>query len=144
MGYSYQGDITKAAKALAKQEDVSRKIASEACRAIKGMKIERAITFLENVREHKEYIPLKRYNSKQPHRKGGQPGKYPEKVSKILIKTLKNLKNNAEQKDLDPEKMRIVHASAYKALELPRTRPRGKIKSSNIELTNIEIVAREV
>ncbi len=144
MGYSYQGDMTKAARAMAREEDVSRKLAREACNAIKGMKLERAIQYLENVIQHKEYIPLKRYNRKQPHRKGGQPGKYPEKACRILLKTLKNLKNNAEQKNLDPEKMKIVHAAAYKGLEIPRVRPRGRTKASNIELTNIEVVAREV
>ncbi len=144
MKYSYQGDITKTASAMVKQVDISRKLARETCNAINGMKLEKAIDYLEKVIAKEAHVPLKRYNKKQGHRKGGQPGKYPEKTCKNVIKLLKNLKNNAEQKGLEPEKMKIVHASAYKALEIPRVRPRGKAKSSNIELVTIELVAKEV
>ena len=144
MGYSYQGDNNKTAKALARREDISRRLARETCTAIKGMKVNDAITYLQKVIKQEAYVPLKRHNTKQPHRKGGQPGKYPTKSSKIIIKLLNNLKANAQNSELNTENLKIVHATAYKNRIVHRVRPRGKAKSSDIEWTTVELVGKEV
>lgn len=40
---------------------VSFKNTREAAQAVSGMKLHRAITFLGNVKEHKEAVPMRRY-----------------------------------------------------------------------------------
>lgn len=41
---------------------VSFKNTREAAQAVSRMKLSRAIAFLENVKEHKEAVPMRRYN----------------------------------------------------------------------------------
>jgi ribosomal protein L22 len=40
---------------------VSFKNTRETAQAINGWKLQRAVTFLENVKEHKEAVPMRRY-----------------------------------------------------------------------------------
>jgi len=135
----------KTAKAFGKELNVSWKKCNEVCYNIKGRKINNAIKLLKEVEAKKTHITYRRYNKAAGHRKGGQPGGYPVKAAKMIINLLNNLKANSEHKDLDTEKMMITHATAYKAIELQRTKPKGRIHGGhNIELTNIELVAKEM
>ena len=61
-------------------------------------------------------------------------------VSKII----KDAVANADNKGLNTESLKIEHATAYKSVEMDRIKPKGRAKTQNIELTNIEIVVREV
>lgn len=143
MGYVYQGDMGKAAKALGNEVNVSPKNANEVCAAIRGMKVDAAVKYLEGVVKKEKYVPYKRFNKKVPHRRGGQPGRYPEKAAKEVKLVLENAKNNAEYKGLDSEKLRVRYANAYKAITLQRTKPKGRARPHNMELTNIEVVVGE-
>ena len=146
MPYSYEldeEDEKKTAKAFGKEVNVSPKKSNEVCYAIRGMKVDKAIAYLERVIKKKDYVPFRRFNTKVGHRSGGQPGRYPIKVSKKVIELLKNAKANASQKGLNDERLKIEHATANKALTLKRIRSRGKWMMHNIELTNIEIIVRE-
>jgi large subunit ribosomal protein L17e len=51
----------KSARARGAYLRVSFKNTHETAQAINGWKLQRAITFLENVREHKEAVPMRRY-----------------------------------------------------------------------------------
>jgi large subunit ribosomal protein L22 len=143
MGYTYQGDTEKTARALGSEVNVSPKNANEVCKTIKGMKVNVALGYLDRVVKKESHVPYTRFNKKVPHRRGGQPGRYPEKAAREVKKVLENAKNNAEYKGLDNEKLKIRHANAYKAMTLQRTKPKGRARPHNIELTNIEIVVSE-
>lgn len=156
MPYSYQGDTEKIAKAYGKELNVSWKGSNEICHAIKGMMVDKAIVYLEKVQKKEDFIPYRRYKKGKSHRtytkKGVVSGAYPVKASKEIAKLLKHVKANAEHKGLNAEKMKIVHATAHRAMKLQRMRTRSWGGQwpfdlgpySNITLTNIEIVAKEV
>ena len=51
----------KSARARGSYLRVSYKNTRETAQAINGWKLERAVKFLENVQEHKEAVPMRRY-----------------------------------------------------------------------------------
>lgn len=144
MLYSYQKSKERAAFAYGKEQNVSYKHANEICAVIKGMSVTKAIKYLRDVQAKKVFVPFRRYHRKVGHKKGGVPGRYPVKAAKIIAGIIQNAMVNAEYKGLDTEKLKIEHAAAYKSIELDRIRPKGRLRSSNIVLTNIEIVVKEV
>lgn len=52
---------TKSARARGAYLRVSFKNTRETAQAINGWKLQRAVKFLENVQEHKEAVPMRRY-----------------------------------------------------------------------------------
>jgi large subunit ribosomal protein L17e len=54
-------DNAKSARARGSFLRVSYKNSREAAQAINGWKLDRALKFLENVKEHKEAVPMRRY-----------------------------------------------------------------------------------
>ena len=130
-------------KARSNRVNVSPKHAMEVCNAVRGMRLVRAEKFLENVIDGKEYVEFKRFNKQMPHRTGGKPGKWPKKASERILKIIKNAENNAEQKGLDKEKLKIVHAAAHRGPVYQRRASKGRMKTSNIETVHIEIVVKE-
>merc|ERR1712014_232032 len=54
-------DSAKSARARGSYLRVSYKNTRETAQAINGWKLERAVTFLENVKEHREAVPMRRY-----------------------------------------------------------------------------------
>lgn len=142
--YSAQ-DIDADAKGMITEADMSPKMTVETCRAIKGMKVNKAKEYLKKVIKQEEFVPLTKHNKKQPHRKGGQPGKYPEKVCKKILKLIENIENNAEQKNIDPEELKIVHTAAHKSRALKRVFPKGtRRKNRKKEQVNVEMMAKRV
>ncbi|MEM3467521.1 MAG: 50S ribosomal protein L22 [archaeon] len=155
MKYSYQGSEDKIAKVYGRDINVSWKKAHAVCRAIKDKTLEKAIKFLDDVENKKQFIEFKRYNKKMPHRTGGKKGRYVTKAVRIVKKLLMDLKSNAENKNLNIKKVKIIHSTAYKSHTIVRysrtTAPtRGglvrkrRLAPSNIELANIEIIGKEV
>ncbi|MHC1609227.1 MAG: 50S ribosomal protein L22 [Candidatus Methanofastidiosia archaeon] len=148
--YSYTKnlDITRTAKVYGKELRISPKHATEISRELKGMKIEVAKIFLEDVINMKRAVPFKKYNKKVGHKRGlvgWDAGRYPVKASKHFLKLLNELQLNAEYKGLDADKLRIVHASSYKGRILPGVIPRayGRGTPYNQVLTNIELIVEE-
>ncbi|MFH0986486.1 MAG: 50S ribosomal protein L22 [Candidatus Micrarchaeota archaeon] len=141
--YTYQVNEKKTARALSKDQNLSAKHCNEICHAIKGMSVDKAISYLKKVIDKEDFVPFRRYNTGVGHRKGGTPGRYPQRAAKIVIKTLENLRANAENLELEPEKMKIIQASAFKTANIHRIKPKGRVKTQNIELARIEIVAKQ-
>ena len=54
-------ESAKSARARGAYLRVSFKNTRETAQAISGWKLQRAVTFLENVKEHKEAVPMRRY-----------------------------------------------------------------------------------
>ena len=145
--YAYEPeDATRAARAMGYELDISFKHAVELCRAIKGMKIDQAIRFLEEVAELKRVVPFKKHDKKVPHKRGlskWYAGRYPQKAAKHLLKVLKNLDANAEYKGIEKERLIITHAQAKKGRVLKRYMPRafGRATPRFKQLTTVEFIA---
>ncbi|MEB3816892.1 MAG: 50S ribosomal protein L22 [Desulfurococcales archaeon] len=144
-------DETKIAKAMMWDVPVHPKVMREVAEAIKGMRLAEAKRFLERVIEKKEAIPFRRAHGKQAHRRGladrwGWPvGRYPVKAAKYMLKLLNNVENNAEDKGLEIENLRIIHVAAHKGITLKRWMPRayGRASPKNRVHSHIEVIVRE-
>ncbi len=151
--YSYKvRDEARIAKAVLWDADVSVKDMRELVNAVKKMKLDKAIEFLEKVIQLKEPVPFKRYKGKIAHKRGmgdkwkWPSGRYPVKAAKYLLQLLKNVRNNAENKGLDTSKLVIEHIAAHKGITLKRWMPRafGRSTPKFDRRCNVEVVVREV
>jgi large subunit ribosomal protein L22 len=148
-GYSVvEIDTEKTVKASGRELKVSPKHAREVCGAIKGMRLDKAKQFLEQVIEKRQPVPFRRFNKKLGHSRGMQKtmvGKYPTKAAAEILKVLRSAEGNAEFKGLDIERLRVIYASAYPGIKLKRAIPRAMGRSSpkNNILTHVEVVLEE-
>jgi len=149
-GYSIFGlDPDRTAIASAREADISPKAAREICNHIKGMFLDKAKEYLEDVILMKRSIPYKRHKKHVAHRKDlakWPAGRYPVKAAKMILRVLENAENNAEFKGLDVERMKIIHACSQKGMIVKRFFPRAQGSSSPKYnyLTHIEIAIEEV
>jgi len=146
--YSFKDyDPDRMARASGRDLRISPKHSIELLREIRGMKFNDAIRYLDDVIAKRRPVPMKRFNDSQGHKpgRGFGPGRYPVKVAKAIKKVLLNAKNNAEQKGLDPDRLRIVHAAAQKGPVLRGYIPKayGRATQFNEETTHVEIVVEE-
>lgn len=150
-GYSITGlDRDKTAIASGRDLKVSHKNTREVTNTIKGMTLERAKSYLEEVILMKRAVPFKRHNKKVGHRRGlalfkWHSGRFPEKSARLVYEVLSNAEANAEYKGLDTEKCRIIHAAVMKARKIKRyiERAHGRSTPFNETLIHIEIVLLE-
>ena len=149
INYAYtDDDKSKTAKALGRSLKISPKHAVEICNKIRGMKIEKAEAYLEDVIEMKTAVPFKRHNKKVGHRRGigGWPtGRYPVKAAKQILDILKNAEANAEYKGLDTENLKIMHISSHRGYVIRGWTPRafGRASPFNTPTTHVQIVLGE-
>jgi large subunit ribosomal protein L17e len=85
------------------------------------MKIHKAIRYLEQVLEHKQIIPFRKYTggigrSAQTKVHKHTEGRWPEKSTKQVHLLLKNLLNNCETKGLNTERCHITHVVVQRAV----------------------------
>ena len=147
--FSVETNKEKTARAQAYELHVSPKHCREICRAIRRMKVERAKAFLENVLVGKESVPFRRHNRDVGHRSGqrGWPsGRYPRNATRDILKLVKEVESNAEEKGLDADYLRIVHAGTKKGRTIQGIMPRamGRATPKNTETVTVEIVVQEV
>lgn len=147
--YSFQNfDPERMARASGRDLRISPKHSVELLREIRGMMLNDALRYLDDVIALKRPVPLKRHNDSQGHKpgKGFGPGRYPVKVAKAVKKVLLNAKNNAEQKGLDVDRLKIIHAAAHRGPVLRGYIPRafGRATPFNEQTTHIEIVVEEI
>lgn len=141
-------DPEKTVKASGREVRVSHKSAREVCKTIKGMMLTQAKQYLKNVMAKKQAVPFKRFKKKAGHRHGlekSYAGKYPLKAAKHVLKVLEGAEANAENKGLDTERLRIIHASAYPGMKLKRYTPRahGRATPKFETLCHIEVALEE-
>ena len=146
-GYSTtELDPTKSAKASGRELRVSPKHATEICTTIKGMELQRAKTYLQQVIQKKAAIPFRKHKKKIPHRRGLQQkayaGRYPIKAAQKILQVLEGAEANAEYKGLDTENLKITHTSAYPGMKIKRYKPRafGRMTPHFDTLCHIEII----
>lgn len=150
-GYSIiEGELDpeKTVKASGREIRVSHKLAREVCAAIKGMMLTQAKQYLKDVMAKVKPVPIRRYRKKAGHRHGlvkAFAGRYPIKTSKEILKILESAEANAENKGLDTDRMRIIHAAAYPGMKIKRYKPRaqGRASPKFQILTHIEIALEE-
>ncbi|MEM2890418.1 MAG: 50S ribosomal protein L22 [Candidatus Hadarchaeum sp.] len=132
------------ARAFGKEVRVSPKQAMEVCRAIRGMSLNAAKEYLEAVQQKKRAVPILRHRKKVAHRGPKGSGQYPVKAVREILKVLKNAEANAIYKGLEVEKLKVVHAAAYKGTSIPGFMPRafGRSSPATSPLTNIEIILK--
>ncbi len=149
INYAYtDDDKAKTAKALGRSLKISPKHAVEICNKIRGMKVEKAEAYLEDVIEMKTAVPFRRHNKKVGHKRGikGWPtGRYPVKAAKQILDILKNAEANAEYKGLDTENLKIMHISSHRGYIIRGWTPRafGRASPFNTPTTHVQIVLGE-
>ncbi len=141
-------DPEKTVKASAREIRVSHKHAREVCGAIKGMMLNKAKQYLRDVMAKKKPVPYKRFTKKLGHRHGLEKafvGKYPVKTSKYILKLLEGAEANAENKGLDTDRLRIIHAAASQGMKMKRFKPRaqGRATPRYEILCHIEVALEE-
>ena len=128
-GYSVQNlDLYSTVKASGREVSVSHKAAREICKTIKGMRLEMAKEFLNQVIMKRRSVPFRRFKKKVPHREDIQSfyaGRYPVKAAKEILKVIEGAEANAEYMGLDTEKLYIIHASAYPGRKRKKYIPRA-------------------
>jgi len=148
-GYTITGlDPETTVKSSGRELSISHKAAREICKTIKGMTLDQARTYLNNVTLKKQPVPFRRYKKKAGHRHGLQKayaGRYPVKAAQKILKVLEGAEANAESKGLDPERLKIIHAVAYPSMKIKRytTRAFGRSSPKFQTLTHIELVLQQ-
>ncbi|HEX9846497.1 MAG TPA: 50S ribosomal protein L22 [Candidatus Nitrosotenuis sp.] len=147
-GYAFQNfDPTKHVRAAVREKSVSHKHAREIAKMIKGLSIEKARDYLQEVISLKRAVPFRRYKNEVGHRSdtGVMSGRYPRKAATEFIKLLDNLEANAEYKGMDLDRLKIVGANTHRGVLIKRFTPRamGRATPKNNVLTHIELVAQE-
>jgi len=141
-------DPEKTAKASGRELKVSHKAAREVCRAVRGMTLSAAKEYLRDVMVKKKAIPYTRYKKKLGHRHGlvrSFAGRYPIKASEQILHVIEAAESNAENKGLDVDRLRIMHAAAYQGMKIKRFTPRahGRASPKYNTTTHVEIVLDE-
>ena len=152
-GYSFiehKYDIDRLAKGAGRDLRIKPKHAREVCAVIKGMKVERAKKFLQDVIYLKQSVPFRHYKKKQAHRKDLKQfkwyaGRYPRKAAARIYDILSQVESNAEYKGLDIDLCRIIHAATHRGRIIKRymERAHGRSTAHFKRLSHIEIVIYE-
>ena len=149
-GYSItELDPDKTVKASGRELRVSPKHAREVCKTIKGMNLDQAKGYLQQVILKKKPVPFRRHKKKVGHRHGMEKafaGRYPVKAAQNILKVLEGAEANAEFKGLDAERLRIIHASAYPGMKIKGyiERAFGRSSPRFETLCHVELVLEEI
>ncbi len=147
--YSFQSfEKTKHVRASSREIDISHKHAREVCVAIRGLYLNKAKEYLENVVALKQPVPYRRYKNEVAHRSELQDfpaGRYPVKAAREFLRLLDNLEANAEYKGMDLDRLAIIHASSYPGVKIKRFQQRafGRNSAKYDTLVHIELVGME-
>ncbi len=147
--YSFQNyDKTKHVRSALREKTISHKHAREIAVAIKGMSVEKARNYLQDVVRLKRAVPFRRYKNEVGHKSdtGVMSGRYPKKAATEFIKLLDNLESNAEYRGMDLDRLKIINATVHKGRKIQRFIPRAMGRASpKIDiLTHVELVAQEI
>ncbi|KAL6920703.1 hypothetical protein ACHAP8_008119 [Fusarium lateritium] len=140
----------KSARARGAYLRVSFKNTRETAQAINGWKLQRAVTFLENVKEHKEAVPMRRYagstgRTAQGKQFGVSKARWPTKSAEFLLGLLKNAEANADAKGLDTGALVVKHIQVNQAPKQRRRtyRAHGRINPYMSNPCHIELILTE-
>jgi len=147
MRYSVEFDPDTTARAQAIEVDVSPKHSIEICRELKGMELQKAKDYLQEVIDLKRAVPFKRFHRLVAHRKGKGfgPGRYPQKAARAILKLLEDCEANAEYSGMDTESLKIKHIAAHRGRVYRGSMPRahGRATDWDTYTVNFEIIVEE-
>jgi large subunit ribosomal protein L22 len=147
--YAFQNyDRTRHVRASIREKTISHKHAREIAVTIKGMSIENARNYLQDVIKLKRAVPFRRYHNEVGHKSdtGVMSGRYPQKAATEFVKLLDNLESNAEYRGMDLDRLKIINTAVHKGRKIQRFTPRAMGRASpKIDiLTHVELVAQEL
>ena len=144
--FPYNPEIHAAARGTGL--NVSPKAAREVCKAIKGMDLKKAKSYLERVIKMNQAVPFKRHDGKVGHRrgKGISTGRYPVKTAAAILKVIESAGNNGEAIHIDIENWRILHIATSRGVSVESRFPRarGRATPKMRESANVEVVLEEI
>ena len=147
VNYSCESDPNTSSRAMGYELHISPKHSREICSKIKKMKTPEAKRFLEDVMALRRAVPFKRFNGNVGHRRGRMAaGRYPVRAATEILKVLTNAEQGAEDKGLEPERMRLAHTSTKQGRTIRGTMPRamGRATAKNTETVTVEIILEEI
>jgi len=140
-------DSTNTAKAMGCDLRVSFKNTYNVAQAIRGMRLDLAKKYMQDVLDHKRCIPFRRFKSgvgrcAQAKEFGVTQGRWPKKSCQIMLGLLKNAESNAEFKNLDTENLVISHIQTNRAQQGRRRtyRAHGRINAYMSQPCHIEMI----
>uniref|UniRef100_A0A915D4Q4 Large ribosomal subunit protein uL22 n=1 Tax=Ditylenchus dipsaci TaxID=166011 RepID=A0A915D4Q4_9BILA len=123
----------------------------EVAKAIKHMKLKRAVRYLQHVKEKKEIVPFRRFNhcvgrKAQASAWGTTQGRWPTKSAEYVLQLLKNAEVNAEVKGLDVDRLVVDHIVVQRATKMNRRtyRAHGRINAYKSSPCHIEMILTEL
>jgi len=148
--FDYSNPVTgkDIARGRVNEAPISPKHAIEIAGFIKGMNLDDAASYLNDVVALKKPIPFKRFNRNVPHRKGlvgWDAGRFPKKASQVYIRLINSVRKNAEYDGLELTQLRIIHVSANRGIRRRSFMPRamGRATPKDRQTVNIEMVVKE-
>ena len=143
-------NAAKTCKARGSDLRVHFKNTREAAQAIKGMTLKKAKSYLEDVLEHKQTIPFRRFMGgvgRHPQAKmhNHTQSRWPKKSCIFLQSLLRNAESNAEVKGLDVDTLYISHIQTNRAQGQRRRtyRAHGRINPYMSCPSHIELILSE-
>ncbi|EYE99081.1 60S ribosomal protein uL22 [Aspergillus ruber CBS 135680] len=140
----------KSARARGSYLRVSFKNTRETAQAVKGMKLERALKFLDNVQNKAEVVPMRRYaggtgRAAQGKQWGVSRARWPVKSAQFLSDLIKNAEANADTKGLDTGALVVKHIQVNQAPKGRRRtyRAHGRINPYMTNPCHIELILTE-
>lgn len=151
MVYSYAVENeSKACRANGKYLRVHFKNTREAAMVLKGMTLTKAQRFLNDVIDHKQAVPFRRFRRgvgrcAQANVWGVTQGRWPEKSAKFLLDLLKNVESNGAAKGLEANNLVVKHIQVNEAPKMRRRtyRAHGRINAYLSCPCHIELVCVE-
>lgn len=122
----------------------------ETAQAVSGMKVQKAIKYLEDVKEHKQAIPFRRFQGGVGRTAQGKPfgtdkARWPVKSATFILGLLRNAESNADIKGLDVDSLVVKHIQVNQAPKQRRRtyRAHGRINPYLSSPSHIEIIVAE-
>jgi len=150
-GYSVTGlDPDRTVKCSGRELRISPKASVELCRTIRGMKLPEAKKLLECVMNREQAVADRHYKKEVPHKRNlNEPwfaGRYPQKAAGRILHLLEELEANAEYRNLDTERLKIIHAASQRGPHVPKQNPRAFGRSDLFRgtTTHVELVGYEL
>ena len=148
LGYAFKPESEGfVAKAQGVELRIKFKHAIEICAAIRGRRVEDAISFLEKVIDGKALVPFKKTKTHGGHKKGLDKwpyGKQPVKATRVVLEVLKSARSNAEFRGLNLESCVVISAVALRSRKTLRVKPKGRHALYRVSLTTVQITIEEV
>ncbi|KAK9381167.1 60S ribosomal protein uL22 [Kockiozyma suomiensis] len=141
---------SKSASARGSYLRVSFKNTRETAQAVNGWELQKALTYLANVKDHKQAIPFRRFagsigRTAQGKEFGVTKARWPVKSVGFIVDLLKNAEASANVKGLDTSKLIIKHIQVNQAPKQRRRtyRAHGRINPYMSNPCHVEVIVVE-